>query len=67
MNTGIADAYDLATRLAAVLTGQADVAVLDGYETDRRPAALEVVTFTDCMTTWRRCAHRSPAPCAIRP
>jgi len=50
MNTGIADAYDLATRLAAVLAGQADPAMLDGYERDRRPAALEVVTFTDRMT-----------------
>ena len=64
MNTGIADAYDLATRLAAVLTGQADVAVLDGYETDRRPAALEVVTFTDCMTTMA--TVRSPIARALR-
>ena len=32
MNTGIADAYDLSTRLAAVLTGQADRSVLEGYE-----------------------------------
>jgi 2-polyprenyl-6-methoxyphenol hydroxylase-like FAD-dependent oxidoreductase len=64
MNTGIADAYDLATRLAAVLTGQAGVAVLDGYETDRRPAALEVVTFTDRMTTMA--TVRSPIGRALR-
>ena len=32
MNTGIADAYDLSTRLAAVLTGPAEESVLDGYE-----------------------------------
>jgi 2-polyprenyl-6-methoxyphenol hydroxylase-like FAD-dependent oxidoreductase len=64
MNTGIADAYDLATRLAAVLTGQADPAVLDGYEHDRRPAALEVVTFTDRMTTMA--TVRSPAARALR-
>src|SRR5262249_40291438 len=50
MNTGIADAYDLATRPAAGLTRQAGQAVLDGYERDRRPAALEVIPFTDRMT-----------------
>jgi len=64
MNTGIADAYDLATRLAAVLTGQATAAVLDGYEHDRRPAALEVVTFTDRMT--KMATVRSPAARALR-
>jgi 2-polyprenyl-6-methoxyphenol hydroxylase-like FAD-dependent oxidoreductase len=50
MNTGIADAYDLSTRLAAVLTGQAGASVLDGYEQHRRPAALEVLEFTDRLT-----------------
>jgi 2-polyprenyl-6-methoxyphenol hydroxylase-like FAD-dependent oxidoreductase len=51
MNTGIADAYELATRLAAVLTGRAGASVLDAYEVNRRAAALEVVGFTDRMTT----------------
>jgi 2-polyprenyl-6-methoxyphenol hydroxylase-like FAD-dependent oxidoreductase len=50
MNTGIADAFDLSTRLAAVVTGQAQEPVLDAYETNRRAAALEVVRFTDRMT-----------------
>jgi 2-polyprenyl-6-methoxyphenol hydroxylase-like FAD-dependent oxidoreductase len=50
MNTGIADAYDLSTRLAAVLNGQAAEPVLDGYETERRAAALEVLRFTDRLT-----------------
>ncbi|GLY74342.1 FAD-dependent monooxygenase [Actinoallomurus iriomotensis] len=50
MNTGIADAYDLSTRLAAVLNGLAAEPVLDGYETERRAAALEVLRFTDRMT-----------------
>jgi 2-polyprenyl-6-methoxyphenol hydroxylase-like FAD-dependent oxidoreductase len=49
MNTGIADAYELATRLAARLAG-ADPTVLDGYELNRRTAALEVLRFTDRMT-----------------
>jgi 2-polyprenyl-6-methoxyphenol hydroxylase-like FAD-dependent oxidoreductase len=50
MNTGIADAYDLATRLGAVLTGQADLPVLDDYQRYRRAAALEILQFTDRMT-----------------
>jgi 2-polyprenyl-6-methoxyphenol hydroxylase-like FAD-dependent oxidoreductase len=64
MNIGIADAYDLATRLAAVLTGQASPAVLDGYEHDRRPAALEVVAFTDRMM--KMATVRSPATRRLR-
>lgn len=50
MNTGIADAYDLATRLAAVLTDNAKPDVLDDYEPDRLAAAQEVLKFTDAMT-----------------
>src|SRR4030095_1651286 len=47
MNTRIADAYDLATRLAAILNGQAEQSILDDYQTTRRAAALEVLRFTD--------------------
>ncbi|MGW2789836.1 FAD-dependent monooxygenase [Streptomyces sp. NPDC001251] len=36
-NLAIQDAYDLAWRLALVLTGQAGPALLDTYETERRP------------------------------
>jgi 2-polyprenyl-6-methoxyphenol hydroxylase-like FAD-dependent oxidoreductase len=50
MNTGIADAYDLATRLALVLTGRGEESVLGGYEQGRRAAASEVLRFTDGMT-----------------
>ena len=50
MNTGIADAFDLATRLAAVVEGRADESTLDSYERQRRRAALEVLEFTDRMT-----------------
>lgn len=50
MNTGIADGYDLATRLALVLTGQSEDSVLDGYERSRRAAASEVLRFTDGLT-----------------
>jgi 2-polyprenyl-6-methoxyphenol hydroxylase-like FAD-dependent oxidoreductase len=64
MNTGIADAYDLSTRLGAVLTGQADASVLDGYERDRRAAALEVLQFTNRMT--RMAMLRNPLARSLR-
>jgi 2-polyprenyl-6-methoxyphenol hydroxylase-like FAD-dependent oxidoreductase len=50
MNTGIADAYDLATRLAAVVANGAAESTLDAYAEGRRAAALEVLRFTDRMT-----------------
>lgn len=40
MNTGIADAHNLVWKLAAVLRGRADEALLDSYETERRPVAV---------------------------
>ena len=40
MNTGIQDAHNLAWKLAFVLRGQAGDALLDTYETERRPVAL---------------------------
>jgi 2-polyprenyl-6-methoxyphenol hydroxylase-like FAD-dependent oxidoreductase len=40
LNTGLADAHNLAWKLAAVLTGTADPALLDTYETERRPVAV---------------------------
>jgi 2-polyprenyl-6-methoxyphenol hydroxylase-like FAD-dependent oxidoreductase len=64
MNTGIADAYDLATRIVAVCTGQADEATLDGYERTRRAAALEVLRFTDRMT--RMATLTGPLPRTAR-
>jgi putative polyketide hydroxylase len=39
MNTAIRDAYDLAWKLAWVLRGWADPALLDSYEPERRPVA----------------------------
>ena len=38
-NTGIADAHNLAWKLAAVLAGQAAPALLDSYDAERRPVA----------------------------
>lgn len=37
-NTGIADVHNLAWKLATVLHGQASDALLDSYDTERRPA-----------------------------
>jgi 2-polyprenyl-6-methoxyphenol hydroxylase-like FAD-dependent oxidoreductase len=50
MNTGIQDAALLGSLLADVLSADADLAVLDSYETRRRPVARDVVRMTDRMT-----------------
>ena len=39
LNTGVADAHNLAWKLAAVLDGRAPEALLDTYEPERRPVA----------------------------
>lgn len=46
MNLGVQDAQNLAWKIAAVLHGEADAALLDSYEAERRPHALEVVQAT---------------------
>lgn len=46
-NTGIADAHNLAWKLAAVLKGQAGQSLLDSYQDERRPVAL--VTLEQAM------------------
>jgi len=43
MNGGIHDAFNLATKLAAVIRGERDESELDRYERQRRPVALEYV------------------------
>jgi len=44
-NTAVQDGYDIAWKLAAVLTGEAGPKLLDSYEAERRPYAQAVV---DC-------------------
>ena len=39
LNTGVADAHNLAWKLAAVDRGEADLELLDSYERERRPVA----------------------------
>ncbi len=41
MNTGIADAHNLAWKIAAVLNGKADDELLGSYESERRPVAIK--------------------------
>ena len=47
MNTGIADAANLAWKLAAVLRETAKDTLLDSYDTERRQAALDAIRRTE--------------------
>ena len=47
MNTGLQDAYNLAWKLALVVQGRADAALLDSYEQERMPVARRLLETTD--------------------
>ena len=47
MNTGLQDAYNLAWKLALVVKGRADAALLDSYEEERMPVARRLLNTTD--------------------
>jgi 2-polyprenyl-6-methoxyphenol hydroxylase-like FAD-dependent oxidoreductase len=47
MNTGLQDAYNLAWKLALVVRGRADAALLDTYELERIPVAKRLLETTD--------------------
>ncbi len=47
MNTGLQDAYNLAWKLALVVSGRADPALLDTYERERIPVAQRLLRTTD--------------------
>lgn len=47
MNTGVGDAYNLAWKLAQVVTGDADPTLLNSYEAERIPVARTVLNSTD--------------------
>jgi 2-polyprenyl-6-methoxyphenol hydroxylase-like FAD-dependent oxidoreductase len=47
MNTGLQDAYNLGWKLALVVKGQADAALLDSYEAERLPVAQRLLNTTD--------------------
>jgi 3-(3-hydroxy-phenyl)propionate hydroxylase len=46
LNSGLADADNLAWRLAAVINQNADPVVLEGYQGERRPVALDNMRIT---------------------
>src|SRR5229473_650865 len=47
MNTGLQDAYNLGWKLALVVKGHADAALLDTYEAERIPVAQRLLATTD--------------------
>jgi hypothetical protein len=47
MNTGLQDAYNLAWKLALVVQGRAQPALLDSYEAERIPVARRLLRTTD--------------------
>lgn len=47
MNTGLQDSYNLAWKLALYIRGKASETLLDTYEEERRPLALNVIRNTD--------------------
>ena len=47
MNTGLQDAYNLGWKLALVVKGEADAALLDTYEQERLPVAQRLLQTTD--------------------
>jgi len=47
MNTGLQDAHNLAWKLALYLKGKASKTVLDTYQEERRPLALNIIRYTD--------------------
>jgi 2-polyprenyl-6-methoxyphenol hydroxylase-like FAD-dependent oxidoreductase len=49
MNTGLQDAYNLAWKLALVVSGGAGQALLDSYEAERLPVAQRLLSTTDRM------------------
>jgi 2-polyprenyl-6-methoxyphenol hydroxylase-like FAD-dependent oxidoreductase len=47
MNTGLQDAYNLGWKLALVVQGRADAALLESYEAERLPVARRLLVTTD--------------------
>jgi 2-polyprenyl-6-methoxyphenol hydroxylase-like FAD-dependent oxidoreductase len=64
MNSGVEDARNLGWKLALVLAGEAPNVLLDSYEAERRPAALENLRVTSA--TMRFLAPPTPLHRALR-
>ncbi|MGW6932655.1 FAD-dependent monooxygenase [Lentzea sp. NPDC054927] len=50
MNVGIQDAHNLGWKLAAVVTGRADQALLDTYHSERHPVGADLLEHTRAQT-----------------
>ena len=64
MNTGIQDATNLGWKLALASTTSPSAALLDSYETERRPIARRVIAATDLLY-WLE-SDSGPLPAALR-
>ncbi|MFN2518815.1 MAG: FAD-dependent monooxygenase [Jatrophihabitantaceae bacterium] len=64
MNTGMMDAANLAWKLALVAGGRAPDRLLDTYETERLPVAVNTLGFTDKIFSWSTMRH--PVKRAVR-
>jgi 2,4-dichlorophenol 6-monooxygenase len=51
LNSGIADAHNLAWKLAAVIAGVADSDLLDSYEAERKPVAMRNIQWSMLTST----------------
>jgi 2-polyprenyl-6-methoxyphenol hydroxylase-like FAD-dependent oxidoreductase len=51
MNTGIQDAYNLAWKLALVMTGKSPASILETYTAEREPVGRGVLALTGQMTS----------------
>jgi len=58
MNTGMQDAFNLGWKLAAVVAGAADPALLDSYQAERHPVAARVIAQTTRITDLGTLDHR---------
>ena len=64
MNTGMMDAANLAWKLALVAGGHAVGSLLDTYETERLPAGVNTLGFTNKIFQWSTMRH--PVKRAVR-
>ena len=77
MNTGMMDAANLAWKLALVAGGHAADSLLDTYETERLPAGVNTLGFTNKLFGWSTMRHpvqravdvveAAPAHATVRP
>jgi len=65
MNTGIQDSFDLGWKIAAVLDGWGDPALLESYDWERRPAAARATQMS--LDNYYRLTSAAPEPAIESP